>query len=210
MTNLLSVLFFLIMISDFSFPQNEFNPRLVDGPCEGCEAVFEFGDKNLSSVDTLPDFDKDGPRIKITGTIYKPDEKTPAEDVIIYVYHTNQNGIYETKGNETGWAKRHSYIRGWVKTDTDGEYAFYTLKPGTYPSRSEPAHIHITILEPNGKYYWLGSYHFEGDPLLTEKEVNPELPRGGSSGLLSLQKEEDLWVGKRNIILGKNVPDYDD
>ncbi|MCW8816767.1 MAG: hypothetical protein OQK52_02695, partial [Ignavibacteriaceae bacterium] len=187
MDNVIKFIILSVALTSLVNPQdkNEGNYKLVGGPCEGCEAIFEFGNRILSNVDTLPDFNIDGPRLKITGTIYKPDGKTPAKDVIVYIYHTNQDGIYETKGDETGWGKRHGYIRGWIKTDKDGKFTFYTLKPGTYPNRSEPAHIHITILEPNGKYYWLGSYHFEGDPLLTEKETNPELPRGGSSGLLS-------------------------
>jgi protocatechuate 3,4-dioxygenase beta subunit len=96
-----------------------------------------------------------------------------------------------------------------MKTGEDGKYTFYTLKPGRYPGRSIPAHIHPTILEPDGKYYWLGSFHFEGDPFLTEKEMSPESPRGGSSGLLSLRKEGNLWVGKRDFILGRNVPGYE-
>jgi len=182
--------------------------RLVGGPCEGCEAIFEYGDKDLSPVDTLPDFNDQGLRIKVTGTIYQNDGKTPEKDVILYVYHTDQKGIYATKGDETGWAKRHGYIRGWIKTDSDGQYVFYTLKPGVYPDRSQPAHIHPTILEPNGKYYWLGSYHFDGDSLLTNIEINPDSPRGGSSGLLTLKKEGDIWVGTRDIVLGKNVADY--
>lgn len=184
-------------------------PQLVGGPCEGCEAVFEYGDRELSPVDTLPDFGDEGPRIKVTGTIYQSDGKTPAEGVILYVYHTDQTGVYPTKGGETGWASRHGYIRGWVKTGKDGKYTFYTLEPGVYPDRTTPAHIHPVILEPSGKYYWLGSYHFEGDPLLTDKEKSPEWPRGGSSGLLKLKKDGNLLVGVRDITLGKNIPGYD-
>ena len=182
--------------------------RLVGGPCEGCEAIFEYGDKDLRPVDTLPDFNDQGLKIKVTGTIYQNDGKTPAKDVILYVYHTDQNGIYATKGNETGWAKRHGYIRGWLKTGNDGQYAFYTLKPGVYPDRSEAAHIHPTILEPGGKYYWLGSYHFVGDSLLTDKQIIQNSPRGASDGLLTLKKEGSIWVGTRDIVLGKNIPDY--
>ena len=178
------------------------------GTCEGCEAVFEFGDKVLTSVDTLPDFNDNGLKIKITGTVYQNDGKTPARNTILYVYHTNQNGIYENKFNATNWERRHGYIRGWIKTDDKGKYTFYTLKPGIYPERTTPAHIHITILEPDCKYYWLGSYHFKGDSLLTDKEINPQNPRGGSPGLLALKKEGDIWVGTRDIILGKNVPGY--
>ena len=184
-------------------------PQLVGGPCEGCEAVFEYGDRELTPVDTLPDFHDEGPKIKVTGTIYQNDGKTPAEGVILYVYHTDQNGIYPTRGGEKGWAKRHGFIRGWVRTGKDGKYAFYTLKPGVYPDRGAPAHIHPTILEPNGKYYWLGSYHFQGDPLLTERETSPPSPRGGSSGLLVLRREGEMLVSERDIILGKNVPEYD-
>ena len=127
--------------------------------------------------------------------------------MILYIYHTNQKGIYAAKNGATGWGKIHGYIRGWIKTGTDGKYTFYTLKPGIYPDRSSPAHIHVTIMEPDGKYYWLGSYHFEGDTLLTKKEIDPESPRGGSSGLLTLRKEGMLLVGQRDIILGKNVSD---
>jgi protocatechuate 3,4-dioxygenase beta subunit len=196
-----------VTIPDSQNP-NAGNPRLVGGPCEGCEEIFEYGDQTLIAVDTLPDFKDDGPKIKVTGTIYQSDGKTPAKDVILYVYHTDQGGIYTPKEGESGWAKRHGYIKGWVKTDSQGQYAFYTLIPGVYPDQSSPAHIHPTILEPNGKYYWLGSFHFEGDSLLTNKEMHPHLPRGGSSGLLSLRKEGNIWVGTRDIILGRNIPDY--
>jgi len=178
------------------------------GNCEGCEAVFEYGDKNLNEVDTLPDFSNPGPKLKLTGTIYKQDGKKPAENVILYIYHTNRDGIYPTNGSEIGWAKRHGYIRGWIKTAKDGKYTFYTLKPGVYPSRSQPAHIHPIILEPNGKYYWLGSYFFEGDSLLRNDQISPINPRADSPGVLKLKKEEGLWVGTRDFVLGKNVPGY--
>lgn len=201
-------LFLLGFIYSCAHSQKPHSPKLVGGPCEGCEAIFEFGDRKLFSSDTLPGFHEPGLKIMVSGTIYKPDGQTPAEGVILYVYHTNQGGVYEKKGNEKGWAKRHGYIRSWVKTDKNGKYSFYTLKPGVYPNRSEPAHIHPTILEPNGKYYWLGSYFFDDDSLLSEKERNPTDPRGGSSGVLKLVKQGDIYVGSRDFILGKNIPGY--
>jgi protocatechuate 3,4-dioxygenase beta subunit len=182
--------------------------RLVGGPCEGCEAVLEYSEQELTPVDTLPGFNKEGQKIKISGTVYERDGKTPAEGVILYLYHTNQEGIYEAGDNAKGWAEKHGYIREWLKTDEDGQYTFYTLKPAAYPSRSEPAHIHIIVLEPDGQYYWISGYHFAGDSLLTEKETNPKNPRGGTSGLIDLQKEGALWVGQRDIVLGKNIQGY--
>ena len=183
--------------------------RLIGGPCEGCEAIFEYGERKIASVDTLPDFMDEGPRMKISGTVYNNDGKTPAVGVILYVYHTDQTGVYPTKGDEQGWARRHGYIRGWIITDTDGRYSFYTLKPASYPSRTASAHIHITVLEPDGKYYWLGSFLFAGDPLLSRRENLQESPRGGTSEILKLTKEGNLLVGKRDIILGRNIPGYE-
>jgi protocatechuate 3,4-dioxygenase beta subunit len=183
-------------------------PRLIGGPCEGCEAVFEYGDRALTSDTILPDFNNPGSKLKLTGTIYEKDGRTPAVNVILYIYHTNQEGIYETRGDETGWARRHGYIRGWIKTDSDGKYTFYTLKPASYPGRSLPAHIHGTILEPNGYYYWIDSWHFKGDPLLKLEEESENSAYGGS-GIVELKKEGDLLVAHRDIILGKNVPGYD-
>lgn len=214
--NIVKIILPLLILSLFPSPgvSQEIsieNAVLAGGPCEGCEAVFEFGEQELTSVDTLPGFDDQGSKLKVTGTIYQPDGKTPAPGVVLYIYHTNQEGIYATRGGETGWARRHGYIRGWIKTGEDGKYTFYTLKPGTYPSRSEPAHIHPVILEPDGKYYWLGSYFFADDPLIT-KEVRQEStnsPRGGSPGILILREEENLLIGERDFILGFNIPDYE-
>ena len=202
-------IFLTFLFSSCANTQGKVNYRLVGSPCEGCEAIFEYGTKSLSSTDTLPDFNDKGLRIKVTGTIYQSDGKTPAKDVILYVYHTDQNGIYATKIGETGWATRHGYIRGWVKTGADGHYSIYTLKPGIYPNRAAPAHIHPTILEPDGKYYWIQEYLFDDDTLLTDKQIHPASPRGGGSGILHLNKIGDIWVGTRDIILGKNIPDYD-
>ena len=198
------LIFFYLILSCANSQQKPVDYKLMGGPCEGCEAIFEYGDKYLNPVDTLPGFDKAENKIKLTGIIYQPDGVSPAKDVILYIYHTNENGIYATRGDEIGWGRRHGYRRGWIKTDDDGKYIFYTAKPGAYPTWSQPAHIHPIILEPDGKYYWINDFYFEGDTLISEKERNPIAPKGGS-GLVKLNKTEELWVAERNIILGKNV-----
>ena len=182
--------------------------RLVGGSCEGCEAIFEYGKRELNSLDTLPGFFDEGEPLKISGTIYQPDEKTPAEGVILYVYQTNQQGIYENKYQENNWARRHGYIRGWLKTGPDGRFCFFTTMPGTYPNRQEPAHIHPTLLEPDGKYYWLHSIVFAGDPLLGTDQKTSNATQRGNSGLIHLNKNGNQWEGQINFILGKNIPNY--
>jgi protocatechuate 3,4-dioxygenase beta subunit len=157
MLRLFNCFILVILLSSCINPQGQKEPeyKLVSGQCEGCEAIFEYGNKTLFPVDTLPDFKHEGPKLKISGTIYHPDGKSPAMEVILYIYHTDQDGNYTTKGDETGWARLHGYLRGSIKTGIDGKYTFYTIKPGIYPSGNAPAHVHATILEPNVKYYWI-------------------------------------------------------
>lgn len=210
MKHLLSIAFLLFVSScqGQGDPALSFSPRLVGGPCEGCEAVFEYGDQALQAIGTLPGFQDANTQIKVTGTVFQPNGRTPAEGVVLYFYHTNEEGRYEARPEQTGWGRRHGYLRGWVKTGPDGRYTLYTQKPGAYPGRPDPAHIHLTILEPDGKYYWAEDYLFTGDPRLTEKELSPRAPRCGP-GLLSLKKESGLLTGKRDLVLGKNIPGYE-
>lgn len=192
---------------DFHEKKKENKPRLL-GTCEGCEAVFEYGDVALRSVDTLVGFAEGDKPLRMEGTIYQPDGQTPAEGVILYVYHTDTAGLYTPAPDATGWGERHGERRAWLKTGADGRYTFYTQMPGSYPDGSEPSHIHPIILEPDGNYYWLGSYFFEGDPNLRPGDLNPERPRGGSQGVIRLRRAGKLWVGRRDFVLGKNVEGY--
>ena len=203
------IVILLTIASACNSQDKSYSKPILIGTCEGCEAIFEYQSAKLKSIDTLADYKDDGQKMRISGTVYKPKGKEPAPNVILYVYHTNQKGIYENKFNKTNWEKRHGYITGWIKTNDKGEYSFFTLKPGTYPSRTEPAHIHLTVLEPNGKYYWLDSYFFDDDPLLKDKKTTSQSARGGNNGILHLNKEGDLLVGFRDIELGKNIPGYE-
>lgn len=186
--------------------QQQGEPRLVGGPCEGCEAVLEYEDQDLNAIDTLPEFSSAENKLKVTGIIYEADGSTPAENIVLYIHHTNAKGIYPTKGDEKNWADRHGYIRGWIKTGKDGRYTFYTQVPGSYPESANPAHIHPFILEPDGKYYYLSAYHFEKDPLLTDDHME-DPPRGGN-GVVKLQKNGEMKLIERDFILGKGIPGY--
>lgn len=204
--NNLSILLMSLMCTIMTSCKGQ-NLRIVGGPCEGCEAIYEYGDKRLTSVDTLPGFENNEPKLKVTGIVYKKGTRIPAENVIVYIYHTNRQGGYQTKGNEKGWAKRHGYIRGWVKTGKDGKYTFYSFRPGSYPDRSEPEHIHITIKEPTTNEYYLDEYFFADDPLLKQSFIE-KLPKRGGSGIVTPLMEGGMLVIKRDLLLGENIPDY--
>lgn len=206
---LLLSLAFMFMANTACTQSNGNAKQKVGGGCEGCEAIHEspIAFEKLSWVDTLPDFNEPGPKMVISGIIYKADGKTPAKDVVLYVYHTDQAGIYARKGNEKGWGQRHGYIRGWVKTNEKGEYKFYTLRPASYPDSRAPQHIHPTIKEPGINEYWIDEYLFDDDPFLTATERSKQPQRGGG-GIIKLQNKNGMLVGERNIVLGKNVPGY--
>ena len=200
-----TVLFLLILCSCRS--QEKETAQKIGGPCEGCEALHEYGDRTLTQTDTLPKFSISEPKLKLTGTVFRNDGKTPADNVIIYIYQTNREGIYERKGDEKGWARRHGHIRGWAKTGKDGQYTFYTFQPGAYPNRRIPAHIHITVKEPGKNEYYLDDFVFDDDPLLTQSERERMRKRGGSGISIPIMRDGILTI-ERDLILGLNIPDY--
>ncbi len=213
------ILSIVLTISFYSCSQNKSPSKVINKPspneikvggrCEGCEAVHEspVSFALLNEVDTLPDFNEPGPKIEISGTIYHRDGKTPAKDVVLYIYHTDQKGLYSKKRNEKGFAKQHGYIRGWMKTDVNGFYKFYTLIPASYPNSNNPKHIHPTIKEPGKSEYWIDEFVFDDDPLLPKEEKTRTRPVGGR-GVLKTEMKDGILKATRNIILGLNVADY--
>lgn len=183
--------------------------KRTGGPCEGCEAIYEspVAFDELPATVTLPDYNDAGPKIELSGIVYERNGMTPAKDVVLYVYHTDRKGIYPVKGNEKGWAKRHGYIRGWLKTNKDGYYQIKTLRPAAYPERNMAEHIHITVKEPDKNEYYIDDFLFADDPLLPKALAGKA--RGGD-GIVTLTPpgKDGVQHGARHIILGLNVPDY--
>lgn len=195
--------FFIIALSACS------QPKKVGGPCEGCEAIYENSVpfSELPFSDTLPGYYEPGQKLLVKGRVLQTDGKMPAAGVILYLYHTNVEGIYPTAGNEKSWGRRHGFLRGWLKTNAKGEYAFLTIRPGAYPGSNNPAHIHITIKEPGCYEYWLDDFHFNEDPILTNAMRKKFSNRGGS-GIIKISRENGIMTGYTDIILEKNIPGY--
>lgn len=160
--------------------------------------------KNVSWRTVIPPKDELGEKLIISGTIFLPDGKTPAKDVLVYVYHTNNKGIYPKKGNEKGNAKRHGYLRGWMKTNSDGKYEFETIRPAPYETHyGEPAHIHYTIEAPNYPEYWLTGLWFADDNRVKAYKDTVERDGGFSNITILTRDENNILRGTRNIMLQK-------
>jgi protocatechuate 3,4-dioxygenase, beta subunit len=182
--------------------------KSVGGGCDGCELMFVGMPANISSVDTSAGWAEKGQQLLVTGRVLKIDGKTPAPNVIIYYWHTDNNGYYSPAKGMPEKAKRHGHIRGWVKTDENGRYSIYTIQPAPYPGDSIPAHIHTSIKEPGiENEYYIDEFVFDNDPLLTGGERKALENRGGS-GILRVLLSGNLQIAEHNIILGLHIPNY--
>ena len=175
------------------------NPPLPE--CEWCGAPE--APAGLTATLIMPARGEAGERLMVEGTVYRPDGKTPAAGVLLYAYQTNAGGVYAKRGNETGNGRRHGYLRGWLRTGNDGKYRIETITPGSYPTRSEPAHIHMTLQPPGEPERYIDDVVFEGDPLLTP-EHRARLRQRGGSGIVQLERTADgTFRAIRDIYLGR-------
>ena len=139
-----------------------------------------------------------GEKMKISGTVFQTDGKTPAPNVLIYIYHTDIEGYYGRKSGE----HKHGRYRGWMLTDEKGRYEFQTIKPAPYPENRFAAHIHTTLTNANMNEDWIDNYLFEGDELISQQERNQAGKKGGFNPILKLEKGANgIWMARRDIQL---------
>lgn len=142
------------------------------------------------------DADK-GEKMLISGTVFQTDGKTPAPNVLIYLYHTDIEGIYGRGGEH-----RHGRYRGWLLTDARGRYEFQTIKPAPYPENRFAAHIHTTLTTKDMKEDWIDSTLFEGDRLISTRERETAGKKGGFNPIVRLEKGANgIWTATRDIQL---------
>ncbi len=171
--------------------------------CEWCGAPEAPAE--LASSVSLHDAREPGPPLVVTGVVYYSDTRTPAGDVLLYVYHTNTHGVYPRQSEQPGNGQRHGALRGWLRTDSLGRYRISTIKPGSYQSDDEPAHIHITVTPPGGTEDWIDVIVFDDDPLLTP-DARARLRNRGGSGIVVLTKSADTLRATRDIMLSVAPP----
>lgn len=184
---------------------------IIGGPCEGCEGVFEGLPATISSVTRIARPGEPGQRMIIDG-IVRDRSGASVAGVIVYAYQTDASGIYRPLENAPGTsARRHGQLRGWAMTDSLGGYRFITIRPGHYPQRNAPQHVHMHVIEPGCCTYYIGSIVFRDDPLLSEAASRvAETDRGGSGRTNPTRGADGVWQVRRDIRLGAGVPGYDE
>ena len=118
----------------------------------------------LTSLARIAPEGEPGTPLVVSGKVVGEDGKTPLSGVVVYAYHTDDNGHYRSDG--TG--EDSPRLRGWAKTDSRGHFEFMTIKPAPYPGREVPAHIHVTAWGAGYPRQWF-QVEFSGDPLLPKQ-----------------------------------------
>lgn len=191
----------------FTMKAQEFSSILDDVPSnyKKQNPIYNIAEHHLNNIDTVPDFKTKLNKLKITGTIFQSDGKTPAKDVVLFIYQPDEEGNYEIKKDSN--RNRYVYHRAWIKTDADGHYTFYTFMPGKYLRSKELKQIHRVIKEPGKAELDMTSFFFNDDPLIPDLTLACRAKAVQS--MLRLEKEGDMYVAVKDIKLSKSLTDYE-
>ena len=197
----------LLLLGVIAMPAFAAEP-VVGLPCEGCEAVFEGMPKELASRARIAPRGEPGEHMVLTGRVLGTDG-TPRANVVVYAYHTDATGVYPAPDKSLSrWADRHGRLRGWAVSGADGRYTFDTIRPGAYPNRQVPQHIHMHVIEPGCATYYIDEVLFTDDPLLTAEGRQSQPGRAGSGIVTPRRDAGGTWQAERDIQLGQKIPGY--
>jgi len=169
-------------------------PATLSGgaPCGSCHEP-----EKLSWKTVVPPANEPGEPLVITGKVFRSDGKTPAEGMVLWVYHTDRTGYYNAQDDAS-----HPRLNGWMKIGADGKYEFRTIRPGAYPHRTTPAHIHAHVYGPGFSERSIEDYWFKDDPRINEKELKQQADNGGHPVIVDVKRGSDgVWRGERDIVL---------
>lgn len=196
MKNLLNLLCIACVFSMFS------TIHAQDSYSNENDITNTYLETTLNNIDSIPDFQTQEEKIKITGTIYKSDGVTPAKDVILNIYQPNEYGEYDLTRQKD---KKDVYHQATIKTDADGKYTFYTFIPGTIHRSGTLKHIHPVIQEPGKEAYDLKTFYFDNDPLLNKYRRKRLENKGLNKSILKIEENDNMFVTTRDIVLGQDI-----
>lgn len=141
-----------------------------------------------------------GEPLVVTGAVYAPDGATPVPGIRLDIHQADADGYYclsraardgvsSVRDSCPDSPPRAARIRSSLMTGPEGRYEFRTIKPGSYPRRTIPAHIHF---KASGAGYPLQYPHqlwFAGDPHLPAEEVAAQKQAGKFSYICEPERD---------------------
>jgi len=152
-----------------------------------------------------------GERIVVHGTVMDEFGR-PIPNALIEIWQANSAGRYIHKNDQHDAPLDPNFLgAGRCMTDKDGNYKFYTIKPGAYPwgnhhNAWRPQHIHFSVFGANITSRLITQMYFPNDPLLQYDPIFKGVPEQGRKLLVSdfeLEITEPMFaLGYRfNIVL---------
>jgi protocatechuate 3,4-dioxygenase beta subunit len=185
-------------------------PDPIIGRCGDCTGPYEGMPDKLTARSRIAPLSEPGEPLTVTGQVFGADGK-PRAGVIIYAYHTDEHGIYrEPNPPRSTASNHHGTLRGWAATDAQGRYTFDTIRPANYPNTTEPAHIHMHVIERGCATYFIDELVFSDDSKLTPA-MRERVSQGRGGKAIATPGREGAgkpWQVVRDIYLGKDIPDY--
>jgi protocatechuate 3,4-dioxygenase beta subunit len=118
----------------------------------------------------------------------------PHTGLMVYAYHTNAQGHYPVGRDDTGCFRWHGALHAYTRTDSDGRVSLETIRPGPYPGRTDPQHVHVVVQFPGAKGFYLNALVFSDDPRVTAAYRASERD-AGNSGVATPQRDSSgTWV----------------
>lgn len=141
---------------------------------------------NVGHISTIAPRGEPGDRLIVTGQVFAPDGVTPAAGVTVYAYQTDATGHYLSDPRT-----RVARLHGWAKTDARGRFEFQTIRPGAYPGRDIPAHVHFHVWGGGYPLQWVDDLLFAGDPLLKPSVVAESKQKGRFGNVTAVASSPD-------------------
>ncbi len=169
-----------------------------------------FGDFNLGILDhdltknSLKTGEPIGERIVVHGNVHNENGQ-PIPNTLIEIWQANAAGRYVHKIDQHAAPLDPNFLgAGRCRTDEQGNYRFYTIKPGAYPwgnhaNAWRPNHIHFSLFGQNIAQRLVTQMYFPGDPLLHYDPIYLSVPPRGRDLLIA---KFDLGLTEDGFALG--------
>jgi protocatechuate 3,4-dioxygenase, beta subunit len=131
-----------------------------------------------------------GERIIVTGRVL--DENGRAQpNTLVEIWQANAAGRYiHVVDQHPAPIDPNFFGGGRCVTDAQGQYRFYTIKPGAYPwpnhfNAWRPQHIHLSLFGPTFLHRLVTQMYFPGDPLMELDPIYKSAPEGARERMVA-------------------------
>ena len=115
----------------------------------------------------------------------------PAEGAQVDVWHCDALGQYSDVDDPRFSTRGQKFLRGYQRTNAQGEARFLTIYPGWYPGRAVHIHIKVrTAPEATGGYAFTSQMYFPDS--LTD-EVHSQLPYAGKGERWTRNQDDRIF-----------------